>query len=156
VSIWKRFQIGADTSKPCASNDRRVTAHLGNELARVVGRRPPTDQELLAICWLPWFRKGWMPLEMRTHLIDRLDQRFSGTVRLAIEQFLFAALNRDDAAGSSIPTFSFAMPSKDWRVKLSAWLALSREEGNDRDVIFLRYMNCAPLPVEFSRSFSNV
>src|SRR5215472_9727805 len=65
-----------------------LTAHLGNELASAAGRDPPSDQELLAICWLPWFRKGWMPLELRLRLISHLDHRFREPVRRAIEQFL--------------------------------------------------------------------
>jgi hypothetical protein len=113
---------------------------LGNELARAIHRRLPDEKDFLALCELAWFRKGWMPDDLRRRLGDDLVPRHRETVRAAIEQFLFNGFN-EPTLGKQRPTVLELAPSPDnWRPVLRAWLRRAAQEGAVTDEVFLCYM----------------
>jgi WD domain, G-beta repeat len=67
-----------------------LTCYLGSELARALVRPLPSETEHLALFRLTWFRKGWMPDDIRLSLIAELSPASSKTVRAGIGTFLDA------------------------------------------------------------------
>jgi len=113
-----------------------LTVHLGNQLAKAVGRISPNERELLSICRLPWFRKAWMPDELRVHLIQDIAAPFNKTVRRAIEHFLYAGLDGRSASAISLDELT---PPRNWRPLLNSWVSIAAASSG-RDELFTSFM----------------
>ena len=103
-----------------------LTVHLGDELAAAAGRNRPSEQELLTICRLPWFRKGWMPDELRLRLARDVAGPFQDIVREAISRFVFSALSTSPEADGRPPSLHLVVRPRNWRAALElvdrAWV----------------------------------
>jgi len=122
-----------------------LTTALGTRLAQAVGRKPPDEDEHLALFRLPWFRTGWMPEELRLALLRRLDPGLHQLVRTAIEDLL---VNSQPAAGSdarpgappgAMAGLDVVRPARGWSGRLRLWLA-APAAGPEQDAIFVHYM----------------
>jgi hypothetical protein len=116
-----------------------LTVHLGDELAAAAGRNRPSEQELLTICRLPWFRKGWMPEELRFRLVRDVAGPFQDIVREAISRFVFSALSTSSQADGRSPLLHLVVPPRNWHAALDSWIALGSEDTGP-DVILLSFM----------------
>jgi hypothetical protein len=117
-----------------------LTAYLGAELARDLGRPAPDEAEHMALCRLTWFRKGWMPNELRLRLIAELTPASRATVRTSIERFFFAALNCQPGEPELDQSLDFARPPPGWHAAFRAYLNGVPVGALHHDVIFTRFM----------------
>jgi hypothetical protein len=120
-----------------------LTVYLGERLAAAADRGPPSEEELLAICRLAWFRKGWMPEEVRLRLVGDIAPVHREAVREAISRFVFAAMNASSAGGEATSPDHVA-PPPDWPGVLNAWLAVGSEDTGP-DPILLTFMQGRPV-----------
>jgi hypothetical protein len=77
-----------------------LTCSLGSELARALARPEPSEAEHLALFRLTWFRKGWMPDDLRVRLIAELSPTSSQTVRAGIDSFFNAVQKQPPSVAS--------------------------------------------------------
>lgn len=118
--------------------DLALTIHLGERLAKAANRSVPNDAELLAICSLPWFRKGWMPEELRERLVPDVADRFEHTVREAIAQFVFSALETGSNSGSKTGLLHLVTLSRGWQEALKSKIEVGSADTGP-DSIFLSF-----------------
>ena len=117
-----------------------VTAYLGARLAEAVGRPPPSEDEFLAICRLPWFRSGWMPADLRLVLVQRLSNRLQSVTRDAIDTLLFSCLNKEQRDILAKSPADFRRPPRLWRGLLRSYLDVVPTGLPEDDAIFQYFM----------------
>jgi hypothetical protein len=127
-----------------------LTVHLGEALASAAGRRRPSEQELLAICRLPWFRKGWIPDDLRLRLVRDIGAPFRNSVREAIGQFVFSAIEASSCHYDQTPAPRLIDPPRNWPAVLDAWIAVGSEDTGP-DAILLSFMRGRPVDPAFLR-----
>ncbi len=74
-----------------------VTLHLGAALRRADGEAPPSEEDVLTLASLPWFRQGWMPNAWRVALLSKQSARDRATVRAALADLMYAMVDANDA-----------------------------------------------------------
>jgi hypothetical protein len=121
-----------------------LTVHLGEALASAASRPRPSEQELLAICRLPWFRKGWIPDELRLRLVRDVGIAFRNSVRDAISQFVFAAIETSSRPYDQTPASFLVDLPRNWPALLDEWIAVGSEDTGP-DTILLSFMRGRPV-----------
>lgn len=121
-----------------------LTIHLGETLASAAGRARPSEQELFAICRLPWFRKGWIPDELRLRLARDIADSFHGALHEAISRFVFSALEASSRPHEHLSPLRLVDPPRNWPSVLDAWLTVGSEDTGP-DVILLSFMRGRPV-----------
>jgi hypothetical protein len=127
-----------------------LTVHLGDALALAAGRPRPSEQELLTICRMPWFRKGWIPKELRPRLVNDIDVSFRNSVREAISQFVFSAIEASTRRRDQTPAPRLVDPPRNWPALLDEWIAIGSEDIGP-DAILLSFMRGRTVDPTFPR-----
>ena len=117
-----------------------LTVHLGRRLAEAVDRPAPDEEEHMALCRLPWFRRGWMPEALRLALLQSLLPEHRRTVREAIEELFYNAIYQKLDDSQAGPALDFDRPSSDWRARFEAFGKTRSPTSPEQDAIFVRYM----------------
>ena len=136
-SAWSFWVSMALLLRRLPRSRARLTVHLGEALAAAVGRRRPSEDELLAICRLPWFRKGWMPEELRVRLARDIAVELKEPVRQTIASFVSSVLGQARDADDP-PTLLFAKQRKR-EVLMRRALSIANSDV-DPDKILLSFM----------------
>jgi len=105
-----------------------ITVHLGNEMIDTGGHPLLTEDRLLILSQLPWFRQGRMPRWLREGLIGAMPQNRYDEVRALFESGL--ALSGDWNPGD-LPL----------RVVLSELDGVSSSLGNEADATLLQFVH---------------
>lgn len=117
-----------------------LTIHLGRRLAAARGHAPPDEDAHLALCRLAWFRRGWMPEDVRLAMIHRLDDDLRPVARQALEDLLFNLLNAVSVDARAAGALDYAPAPPSWRAPLRAWFAAAPKGAPQRDAIFVHFM----------------
>jgi len=119
-----------------------ITLYLGHQLTDANGQKLLTEERLLALARLTWFRHGSMPDWLRLRLIRSLAPEQEHAVRDALEGLLKSA---DEQPRDGFP-LDIARPPKDW--ELRAWkkrlrdlLLTAPEDSSLQDYVFLTFMS---------------
>ena len=113
-----------------------VTCHLGQHLTDDSGRPLFTEERLLRLVRLPWFRHGKMPDWLRLELIDAMDPGERAEVRRSLRELLAEALRASGAGGQ--PEVA-QQPA--WRRDDRALSRLLGRQGRPlRDYLFLSFL----------------
>jgi len=101
-----------------------ITLHLGAALKRADGEAPPSEEDVLALASLPWFRQGWMPEGLRRALLDRQSEQDRATVRDALACLAFTAIDADQADSAGRVTVArVQQPPRGFAEELEGWRA---------------------------------
>ncbi len=114
-----------------------VTCHLGRQLKDESGESLFTEERLLQLARLPWFRHGKMPDWLRLELTCGLDRGERERLRSSLRELLAEASLAQAPDGE--PEIAQA---KGWRSDraLARFLARQGEESPLRDYLFLTFM----------------
>lgn len=101
-----------------------ITLELGAALAAADGVPQPSEQELLKLIALPWFRQGWMPGTVRDLLLTVQSPEDRETTRAALARMSYALVDSAlpvDAFGSvTVAQIAKDVP-KDWTKRWEGW-----------------------------------
>jgi hypothetical protein len=129
-----------------------LTLCLGDEIAAATGRKRPNEDEVLTICRLPWFRKGWMPEELRQRLAHDIADPLQDTVRSTISRFIYSVLEASSQSNDRPPPLRLVTPPHNWNSVLDHLVAVGSQDTGP-DGILLSFMNqTTTAPVRLSKS----
>ncbi|MBF0466936.1 MAG: hypothetical protein HQK94_17855 [Nitrospirae bacterium] len=120
-----------------------LTVYLGNNITDSGERKLiETDNRLMDIVKLPWFRYSYMPDWLRKIFISELDRQQEKKIRNAITALLLTAVSADDV---DVSTFEIAKQNVNSLSYLSKYLyhLIKREASKDsplHDYIFKTFM----------------
>lgn len=145
LSVWLRGSLGPFGYQwlcACAVYPRlrfSLSGHLGNVLAETLGRPPVSEDEMLALYSLPWFRQGWLPTALRERLLADIDPRVLAAARGAIERVMFAAATDGEGDLARDPV-ALEAPPAGWGRELRSRLDMAPVDAVEHDPTFVRAM----------------
>jgi hypothetical protein len=119
-----------------------ITVYLGYTLTDAQDQPLLTEERLLALVRLPWFRYGSMPDWLRLRLISALAKRRENAIRSALDALLLSALQQPQ---NGFPLIVAHKPerlkSRRWKRLLHDFLRVESEDSPLRDYVFLAFLS---------------
>lgn len=117
-----------------------LTVYLGKELAKIVGRSVPDEDEHLSLIRLPWFRDGMMPDEVRLALLRQMSKEDRQKIRSLIEKLMKNPTTAQSDSGEPVVQDWWVPAKRDLGSVFAQLLKGKKGRSEQEDAIFVQYM----------------